>query len=292
MPDPNTNNSGTIPPSQSAAPPTLPPGVPGADPRGWIEPKETFPGKVIASAYRLCDEKYMEPNQFRTQRLPRQIWQWDLRIERLDAVYQLPDGSQVPVVRYGGYDLERFNTRTGEIEPTNLRANKEVLIGGAWVACFGSIEPPEQLVGRMAEFEFYPSKKLQRNVAKNVLLPLRALTPDYTFVGDKQVFVVTREAQDARGQESGQAAGVPTQQASTILSAEAALAQVPSLLHGKNRNNLSELISSLPNDVRRGDIVDGIISGKLIEQLAQDGLITIGADGALAATTAAAVTAV
>ena len=279
-------------PIPGATPPqtSLPPGVPGADPRGWIEPKETFPGKVIVSAYRLCDEKYMEPNQFRTQRLPRQIWQWDLRIERLDAVYQLPDGSQVPVVRYGGYDLERFNSRTGDIEPTNLRSNKEVLIGGAWVQCFGSIEPPEQLTGRMANFEFYPSKRLQRNVAKNVLLPITPLAPDFTFVGDKQVFIVTREAQEARGQGgSGQGTGTTavTPQSSTVLGAADALARVPALMHGKNRNNLSELLSSLPNEVRHGHIVDGIISGKLIDELAADGLISVGADGQIVATIAA-----
>ena len=276
---------GTLPGTPSATPPA---GVPSIDPRSWIEPKETFPGKVIVSAYRLCDPKYMEPNQFRTVALPRQIWQWDLRVERLDAVYQLPDGSQVPVVRYGGYDLERYNARTGQIEPTNLRSNKEVLIGNAWVTCFTTIEPPESLVGKMADFEFYPSKRIARNVAKNILLPIRALAPDWTFTGDKQVFVVTREAQEARQAATGGSAAGATGTSSsttavtgTVVSVADAETQLPALLHGKNRNDIAGLINSLPTEVRHGDIIDGLISGTLIEQLARDGKIMLGADGTI-----------
>ena len=271
-------------PLPSATPPA---GVPSIDPRSWIEPKETFPGRVLVSAYRLCDPKYMEPNQFRTVRLPRQIWQWDLRVERLDAVYQLPDGSQVPVVRYGGYDLERYNARTGTIDPTNLRSNKEVLIGNAWVTCFTTIEPPESLVGKMADFEFYPSKRISRNVAKNVLLPIKALPPDWTFVGDKEVFVVTREAQEARQAAAGGGGSAAQSTASTtaptgvVVSVAAATMQLPELLHGKNRNDIAGLINSLPSEVRHGDIIDGLISGTLIEQLARDGKITLGADGTI-----------
>ena len=275
---------GTLPGAPSATPPA---GVPSIDPRSWIEPKETFPGRVIVSAYRLCDPKYMEPNQFRTVRLPRQIWQWDLRVERLDAVYQLPDGSQVPVVRYGGYDLERYNSRKGEIEPTNLRSNKEVLIGNAWVTCFTTIEPPESLVGKIADFEFYPSKRISRNVAKNVLLPIRALPPDWTFVGNKEVFIVTREAQEARDAAAGGGGSAAQSTTGTIaptgvvVSVAVATTQLPELLHGKNRNDIAGLINSLPSEVRHGDIIDGLISGTLIEQLARDGKITLGADGTI-----------
>ena len=274
--------AGTLPGIPSATPP---PGVPGIDPRSWIEPKETFPGRVLVSAYRLCDPKYMEPNQFRTVRLPRQVWQWDLRVERLDAVYQLPDGSQVPVVRYGGYDLERYNARTGTIDPTNLRSNKEVLIGNAWVGCFTTIEPPESLVGKMADFEFYPSKRIARNVAKNILLPIKVLAPDWTFTGEKQVFVVTRESQEARAAGgSGDAAATGTTEPTLTgpaVSVADAETRLPVLLNGKNRNDIAGLINSLPSEVRHGDIIDGLISGTLIEQLARDGKITLGADGTI-----------
>ena len=268
---------------------TPPPGVPGIDPRAWIEPKETFPGKVIVSAYRLCDPKYIEPNQFRTVALPRTIWQWDLRVERLDAVYQLPDGSQVPVVRYGGYDLERYNSRTGTIEPTNLRSNKEVLIGNAWVMCFTTIEPPESLVGKMAEFEFYPSKRIGRNVAKNILLPIKALAPDWTFVGDKQVFVVAQEAHDARtGGSDGHVSGITGTTTPLVTGVSLPMAdaerKLPTLLHGKNRNDIAALINGLPNEVRHGELIDGLISGTLIERLVSDGKITLGADGLIVST--------
>lgn len=270
-------------PTDATRPPTS---VPGIDPRGWIEPKETFPGEVIVSAYRECDPKYMEPNQYRTVKLPRPVWQWDLRVKRLDAVFQLPDGSRADVVRYGGYDLERWNNRTGEIEPINLRSNKEALMGGAWVQVFGTIEPPESLVGKKALFEFYPSKRVGRNVAKNILLPLvPALAPDYAFTGEVQVFVVTRD-QDGTApnvtQDGATTANLP--QTSVVLSEDDAFAQLPALLDGLNRTDVAGIINKLPANLRHGTVINGIINGSAFTDARLASRITIAADGTITGT--------
>ena len=267
---------------------TRPPqGVPSIDPRGWIEPKETFPGVVIVSEYRECDPKYMEPNQFRTVALPRAVWQWDLRVERLDAVYQLPDGSQAAVVRYGGYDLERWNNRTGEIEAVNLRSNKEQQIGNAWVSLYGTVEPPETLLGKKAMFEFYPSKRVSKNnVAKNILLPISVLPPDWTFTGEKQVFVVSRDAAKTgatpdAARDGASAAPIPT--AVSALTEEEAFARLPSVLNGLNRTDVAGIINKLPAEMRHGSILNGIISGDVFTRLQADGTIQVGSDGAIVA---------
>ena len=264
-----------------------PQGVPGIDPRGWIEPKETFPGVVITSEYRQCDPKYMEPNQFRTVALPRAVWQWDLRVERLDAVYQLPDGSQAAVVRYGGYDLERWNNRTGEIEAVNLRSNKEQQIGNAWVSLFSTVEPPESLLGKKAMFEFYPSKRVSKNnVAKNILLPISALPPDWTFTGEKQVFVVSREATEAGATADAArdgASAAPIPQPAAVLSEDDAFARLPALLNGLNRTDVAGIINKLPAEMRHGSILNGIISGDVFTRLQTDGAIEVASNGAIIA---------
>lgn len=265
---------------------TRPPqGVPGIDPRGWIEPKETFPGEVIVSCYRECDPKYMEPNPFRATALPRPVWQWDLRVKRLDAVYQLLDGSRAEVVRYGGYDLERWNNRTGEIEAVNLRSNKEQQIGNAWVSLYVTVEPPESLLGKKAMFDFYPSKRVSKNnVAKNILLPISVLPPDWTFTGDVQVFVVSRDAAEvgatADAARDG-ASAAPIPQATNILSEDEAFARLPSILDGLNRTDVAGIINKLPTEMRHSTILNGIINGDVFSRLQADGTIRVESDGVI-----------
>lgn len=265
----------------------------GIDPAGWDEPKEEFPGEVTVSVFRLCDEKYMAPTEFRAA-LPRAIWQWDLRVKRLDAVYQLFDGSRADVIRYGGYDLERLNNNkaadlarqglplTEAIEPVNLRSNKEAMISNAWKGAFptqlGAVIPtdPESarvLEGCKAQFEFYPSKRVGRNVAKNVLLPITALPPDYSFTGNQQVFIVPRRNEDSDGTTAS--VSVP----SAVVSAEVAIEQLPTFLNGQNRSNVPAIMNALPPSLRNGDVVNGLVSGTLFDKLATDGKITIDASG-------------
>ena len=222
-----------------------PSSVPSIDSRGWVEPKETFPGLVLVSTKRECDPKYMEPNQFRTLPLPRPVWQWDLRVERLDAKYQLPDGSQAEVIIYGGFDLERWNDRTKLIEPVNARSNKEALISDAWVRVFGSVEPPEVLVGKIAMFDFYRSKRIGRNIARKILLPLGVLDPDYKFTGEVQMFVVPRTEESVTTDN-----GAAGSSAATAVSDEDVYAQLPVILDGHNSNNPSLLIKVIPANMR------------------------------------------
>jgi hypothetical protein len=206
-------------------------------------------------------------------------------VKRLDAVYQLPDGSRAEVVRYGGYDLERWNQRTGEIEPINLRSNKEALIGGAWVQVYGTIEPPESLVGKMGMFELYPSKRIGKNVAKNVLIPLApAFDPSYTYTGEVQVFTVTREQQGSVTEDSATASvnGAVANAGVVALDEAAVLAALPSFLDGKSRNDAAGIINALPKELRHGNIVNGIINGTVFDQLVAAGSIAIASDGSIA----------
>lgn len=259
----------------------LPAGVPSIDPSTWIEPKETFPGVVILSAYRHCSPAYMEPNNFRTQRLPRPIVQWVLHVERLDQAWQsTADGSITPYVYYyGGFDLERLNTRTGEIEPINLRANKEARIANAWKSLFGTIDPPEPLVDKKATFEFYPSLRMQRgNVAKNILLPIAALPPDYGFTGEKRLITFTPK-EDSGVPTDGQGSAAAVAQTVPF---EEALTRLPELISGLNVNNLAGIVNALPPEFRSSQLIDGIISGTTVKTLQDSGKIAVGADGLIA----------
>ena len=260
---------------------TVPPSsVPGIDSRGWAEPKETFPGTVIVSTKRECDPKYMEPNQFRTVPLPRPVWQWHLEVERLDARYQLPDGSQAPVIIYGGFDLERWNDRTRQIEPINTRSNKEALISDAWVNIFGSVEPAESLTGKIAMFDYYQSKRIGRNIARRILLPVGALEPTYEFTGEVQMFVVAR-TEDTVTTAGDNGAGSSNQTAN--LTDEAVYASLPQLLDGLNRTNPSLLIKALPAMYRTGKVTNGLITGTLLTELEADEKITIDTDNIIKA---------
>ena len=105
-------------------------------------------------------------------------------MKALDRVLELEaTGERVDAIRYGGFDLERMNTRRYEyliangvdshqaaleaIEPVNLFSNKEAEISESWSRVFGNIEPPEVLEGKKLTVDFYSQKRVGRgrNVA-------------------------------------------------------------------------------------------------------------------------------
>ena len=281
-----TNVNGTANAAASAGPPI------GINPDAWVEPFETWPAEVIVSAYRECDEKYMVATEFRPA-LERPVWQWDLRVRRLDARFQLLDGSSADVVKYGGYDLERYNGRSGQIETINLRSNKEALISNAWIKAFTTIEPPEVLVGKKAMFEFYPSKRVGRNVAKNILIPVLALAPDYVFPGEVEIFVQKTPLDEgaAIGGSSTGATEAPAITTTEVLrTAEAISALVP-FLNGVNRATIASIVPSLPANVRTGEVLQGLIDGSIVTQLSNEGRITVDAAGLITVADAVAATA-
>jgi hypothetical protein len=265
-----TSVNGTTP---QPGPPT------GINPTGWAEPFETWPAEVVVSEFRLCTDEYMAARTFRPA-LPRAIWQWALQVKRLDERFQLLDGSAADMTKWGGYDLERLNTRATPpiIETINLQSNKEALISNAWIRCFSTIEPPETLIGKKAMFEFYPSKRTGRNVAKNILLPVTALAPDYVFPGEITVRVQRAPTEGSTDHANG-VAEVP---ASTMtFDYETALVALVPFLDGVNSGNLASIVPSLPANVRTGQILQGLVDGSIVTQLQNSGVISVTADGTI-----------
>ncbi len=174
------------------------------DPATWEDPKETFPGIVEVSTKRWASEKYLESKTFWEgfnpigARLP----QWDLRVRRLDALFVLPDGEQVPAFRYGGVDLKKWSNRERKFADLSSRYHKEWYIVSEWKRIFGRVEPPETLVGRMAMFDFYRSKSFPGSSmpSTNVLVPSSLLPPTYTFTGEVRLIQVP--AREAEGTEA------------------------------------------------------------------------------------------
>lgn len=292
--------------SENGVPDGLPPiaGV-SIDPSTWVEPKVEFPGKVIVSDYRWANQKYLDMVIERIMRDSKytleqvlaslaqatpgnhpNIPQWNCQVERLDAAFQLPDGSNAPATRFGGIDMVQWNNREKRFMAVVAGGGKAPYITGEWKRVFGTIDPPSVLVGRLAEFDFYPSKRFGGpQPAKNVLVPTKVLPPDYVFTGEKQIIVVTRE--QAEGQASGDAplAGAPDAgQPSSALRYEDALTQLVPLLDGKDGRPAAAgaLIGALPQHLRQSEIVSGLATGELITKLVAEGKISLNADGIIA----------
>jgi hypothetical protein len=249
------------------------------DPSTWVEPKQTFPGKIIVSAMRWSDEKYNQATEFRPA-LPRPVAQWDVRVQCLDRMYLLPDGSQAEVIRYGGIDLQKWSARDEAIVPIHAGFQKETLITGEWKRVFGTTEPPEILVGKFAEFEFYPAKRGARGrIMTNVLIPTAVLPPDFTFAGDVELIQVTREQQESRGTDAE-----ATTEASTTpeAPAEEVAEQLVNFLVGQKADNAAAIIGALPDTLRTQSVLGGIASGDLLKELVDQKRITVGSDQVIA----------
>lgn len=253
------------------------------DPSTWVEPKQTFPGKIIVSRVRWSDEKYNQATEFRPA-LPRAVAQWDVRVQCLDRMYLLPDGSQAEVVRYGGVDLEKWSSRDEAIVPIHAGFAKETFVTAEWKRVFGTTEPPESLVGKFAEFEFYAAKRMggRGRIAKNILVPTAVLTPDYTFTGDVELIQVTREQEARDGEGTGAEAPTDTE---AQLSDEETTRVLVDFLVGRNvagDNAAAGLIGALPTTLRTQAVLGGIASGDLVKELVDQNRITVGADGVAA----------
>ena len=246
------------------------------NPDEWVDPTETFPGKVVASAYRMADEKYKEANQFReaiTEDLP----QWDLRIERLDAEY----GSISPVVLYGGVDMKVLDKRSGKLIDVSSKNFKSFTILSAWRAVFGRMDKPEDLVGKFFMFERKETMKIPgfaSGLAKNVILPVSILEDGYVFTGTKQTREFTPkddQEEEAEGGEDGTRSLVP------VLTDEEIKARLAVELDGKEVAGLASVLGTLPPELRTNQTVNRLINGELVKEMEEDGLITVNGSGVI-----------
>lgn len=181
------------------------------DPSSYEEPKETIPCRITVSRFRWSDPEYNKATEFRVKFPVRgdaygpngdSIQQWDLQLERLDAVFVHEDGSnfvdsdgkdlgsEIPVRIYAGVDLEKMDKKTGNIHPLAKARGKEPMVVNAWTKMYGSLVPdPSTLEGQFVMVERYREKEIAPNFfAKNVTLPTEQLPPTYEYSGDVQRF--------------------------------------------------------------------------------------------------------
>lgn len=251
------------------------------DPATWEDPKQTFPGVVEVSHYRYASDEYRAATQFRSA-IPDPLPQWDLRVRRLDAVLLLPDGSQVAAFRYGGIDLKKWVEREHRLVLVSSRFPKEWFIASEWKRVFGQVSPPENLVGRKAIFDFYPTKGFGGSMpARNVLVPVQVLPPDYEFTGETQIIPVREKGDD--GSTPATVSVAPSDEDASASGTVPASFDLVAFLTGKNRNDPATIISSLPVDLRQPGIVSGLATGSLIDALSKDGQISIADDGTITA---------
>ena len=271
------------------------------DPSTWSEPVIKFPGLVVRSTYRWCDEKYLDvrlttigqqANRTREyleaslkEANPQGealIPQWDLRVKRLDEGGILSDGSLVDFIRYGGYDLVTWDQRESKFGPVRLNQGKAAFISNEWKRVAGSVHPPENLEGKMFNFDFWPTKRFGGSMpAKNVLIPTAILPPTYVFAGEvRLVTIPDREADTGAAgatEEAPTLVGTPA----TITDYEALAKLIYEVLPGRNAKDAAGIMQALPPELRITSILMGVSSGEILKTLEAQGKITIDTDGTI-----------
>jgi hypothetical protein len=163
----------------------------GLDPSKWTEPTEQFFGKIIECGFGSTDDsKGKDGRTFTESRgLPRPIKTFRAVIERLDAVYDLDDGTSAPVHVYLSLDLERYVD--GKFIPANLNkgSNKATFTLTKWNENGVRLAPdPTVNVGKICEFERLRSKLFGNVAAKDITYPLNTLPDNYVFTGEMRHF--------------------------------------------------------------------------------------------------------
>jgi len=250
-----------------------------ADSAQWEEVKETFPGEVIVSQYDYRPDEYLQKYAARRQIvLPEgfRMRYWDYRIKRLDASIILIDGSRVDAIRYGGYDLAKWNPRQGRMVPLNSFHRKEQQISSANKQVFGldSLDPVSQLIGRKAMWDFFLSKNIGGpNPASNVLLPVATLPADYTFTGTP--IEIQQKVREEDSEATSLSVDGATEGIQPINEQEAIDKIVTFWLPGKTKDSLVSQIATLPTGTNLASIITEIATGQLVERLVAEGQIVV-----------------
>lgn len=267
------------------------------DPSTWVEPKESFPGFVQVSDYRWCNQKYLDGVVTRIAgqaRITQEavldslravnptkvalIPQWDLRVKRLDTILQLPDGQQVDAIRYGGYDMVKWNNVQNAFVPINPNYGKEAFISGEWKRIAGQTEPPTVLAGKFFSFDWWPAKRFGGSMpAKRVLVPTGVLPPTFEYTGDVRIIQVPDRGDEQSA--GGTDAATPAATASLLSEEEAINKLVSEILPGTNSKQAGALLQALTPDMRVNTVMEGVATGTLVKKLAAEGRIVVAADG-------------
>ena len=264
------------------------------DPSSYEEPKEIIPVKVLKSTFRWSDEKYNEGSEFRSafpQRgeaggpLGNSIQQWDLQLERLDAIFVHEDGShffatdgtdqgaEIPVIMYAGVDLEKMDKKTNVVHGLAKSRGKEPMVVNAWTKLIGSLVPnPEKIEGMFLMVENYREKEIASGYfAKNVVLPIEQLPPTFSYEGEVQRFKARVRDDDLTSDGAIQSGG---QLASGSSDVAAAAKAIEEFLSENQLTPESIDVSVLghpnfPADARIEPFTTAIATGNLKEALAE-----------------------
>lgn len=256
------------------------------DQSNWIEPKSQFPVRVEVSRYRLASDEYRAANKFR-QAITEPLPQWDLRMVRLDARGRSKQtGEEFPLVKYGGYDLKKFDQESGKLVPLTKRNRKEAFINEHWTNMANQMgvrmADPTVFEGKAFMVDFYRAKSFGGPTpAKNVTVPVQLLPDDYVYQGDIQIIEIDTSNRDGSG-----AGGSDIQPATTNqLGQEEAFKKLAELLNGRNLSSegaVPTFLNELPQELRLPSITAGLVTKTLLPELEQKGFITVGADGTIA----------
>jgi len=161
----------------------------------WQEPTLEFVGEVKVCEFRTTDDaKGRDGRTFtETRGLPRPGRTWHVEVDRLDAVYDLEDGTNAPVRVYMTVDLERLID--GVMSPVTRGDNKPTFTIDQWSKAGIRLMPdPTRVVGVRAEFTLARTKMFRGAAAKDVLYPTKILAKDFQFAGEVRHFQVKAKA--------------------------------------------------------------------------------------------------
>jgi len=250
-------------------------GLPTVDPSTWLTTSEKFPGVIVESYYRDANEAYKEANTFRPK--VDRIAQWYIRVQRMDAIVDMPDGSQHPaMVRFWSVDLEKYDERKKAMIPIGPQFKKEYEIITEFNEKFDVGHDVEALVGRKAMFEFWPKKKMSSGrIADNVLLPLEVLNDDYVFTGE------IRHFEGRNYDDDGTSDAVSGENLASAISSVEADDALANWYVGQTVEGAQSKVGELPTaliEAQAGDVASGGAAARLISA----GILVQQPDGTLA----------
>lgn len=241
-------------------------------PSTWETPKEEIPVKVVMFRKRWSSPEYNAPNKFRTVPLPMRkhqladgtvvehnsIQQFDIRLQRLDAIYvhedgspfTLPDGSTAPtapVIMYATIDLEKFDQKNGVVKPLQKTTGKEQYQIKAWTEKLGQLVPnSERFEGMNLVITRYRELEISKGFpATNIIVPKEILPPTYTFTGE--VLRFKAQAQGVNDAAVASAADAGLVAVSAGLSKEEAAAKIGEFLKAKGITEPDGDVLALPD---------------------------------------------
>lgn len=162
------------------------------DPAKWVEPQESFIGRILECKKSDTDQSKTRDDITFTEflKLPRPKRQWRVVVERLDAVFKNSQtGELSPIKRYMTIDLERYDDQKRVWYAVSKGNNKAYFTLDMWAKQRIVLEPdPAKCEGMVCDFTYLRSKMFGGGTpAKDILYPNKVLAlpgKDFAFQGD------------------------------------------------------------------------------------------------------------